>query len=93
MDDNGLNDSAISDIFCNDGHNSIEEIDDSGIIHADDMILSREENLIEEMSLPTQEEFDIEVKGKVLTSTDPNENLAERLDKIMSPSKSLSESF
>ena len=93
MEDDIFNDSAITDTFCSDGHDPIEEIHDSGIIYADDMILSSEENSIEEMMLPTQEEFDIHVKRNVLTSTDPTETLADRLDKIMTPSQSLTVSF
>ena len=89
-----FNDSAISDdsFYSGGGHDSIEARNDSGISYADEMILSRED-LIEQMPLPTQEEFDSHVKGKVLTSTDPTENLADRLDKIFTPTKSLSKSF
>ena len=86
-------DSAISDTFYSNGHGSSQEIHDSGIMYEDDMILSREENFLEEMLLPTQEEFNIHVKGHVLTSTDPNEILADRLAKIETPSKSLTVSF
>ena len=114
MEDDIFNDSAITDTFCSDGHDPIEEIHDSGIIYADDMILSSEENsieemmlptqeddmilsievnVIEEMMLPTQEEFNINVKSNVLTSTDPTESLADRLDKISTPSQSLTASF
>ena len=52
-----------------------------------------EVNVIEEMMLPTQEEFNINVKSNVLTSTDPTESLADRLDKISTPSQSLTASF
>ena len=47
--------------------------------------------IIEELT--TQEDFDIDVKRNVLTSTDPSETLADRLDKILTPSKNFTVSF
>ena len=93
MEDNTFADSAITDSFRSDGQDPIEETLDSGIIYADDLILSSEEDSVEEMMLPTQEEFNIQVRTNVLTSTDPNETLADRLEKIMTPTKSLTLSF
>ena len=89
-----LDDSAISDSsFCSgDDQDSIETRNESGIFYDEEMILSSDD-LIEEMPLPTQEEFESRVRSNVLTSTDPSENLADRLDKILTPSRSLSKSF
>ena len=102
------NDGIIYDggIIYEDQENTIEEEDDMMLsidensveemmlaTQEDDMILSIEVNVIEEMMLPTQEEFNINVKSNVLTSTDPTESLADRLDKISTPSQSLTASF
>ena len=88
-------DSAISEsdsTFCSGDQDSLETRNESGIFYDEEMILSSED-LIEEMLLPTQEEFENRVRSNVLTSTDPFENLADRLDKILAPSRSLSKSF
>ena len=93
---NAMDDSALSDnSFCSEGdehQGAIVAHNESGIFYEDDLILSRED-LIEELELPTQEEFEIIVKRDVLTSTDPDENLADRLNKIWTTSRSLSKSF
>ena len=75
MEDDRFTDSAITDTFCSDGHDQME--DDSEIIE----------------ELTTQEDFDIDVKRNVLTSTDPSETLADRLEKILTPSKNFTVSF
>ena len=89
-------------IIYEDEENTIEEEDDMMLSidenSVGEMMLATQEddievNVIEEMMLPTQEEFNINVKSNVLTSTDPTETLADRLDKISTPSQSLTASF
>ena len=87
-------DSALSESYNSSGssHSSFEneqlETNDSGFTYAD--LILPTDDLIEELPLPSQEEFDLEVKERALTSTDPAENLEHRLNKIMTPTKSLS---
>ena len=61
------------------------------------MLVNQEDDIevngLEEMVLPTEEEFTNNVKSNVLTSTDPSESLADRLDKISSPSLRLTVSL
>ena len=93
MADEHINDSAYSDTSDNQDDLPVDDVlhdtDDSGytldFIFDDDII-----DIFQDEPLPSLEEFIDEVQQKVLTSTDPTETLECRLNKINSPSKSLS---
>ena len=93
-----INDSAYDSLSFNTSslQCSLEEFDshqESGFMLGD-LILNDGDVLLEEVAIPTQEQFNMEVKeGQALTSTDPAKLLQEQQKKIKYPTKSLSQTF
>ena len=93
-----INDSAYDSLSFNTSslQCSLEEFDshqESGFM-LNDPILNDGDVLLEEMVMPTQEQFNMEVReGQALTSTDPEKLLEERLNKIKYQTKRLSRTF
>ena len=93
MNSSNQNDSAYTSCNQVNQHCSLEdghlEINDSGYTNRD-VIFEDGDVIFQDETTPTQEEFNQEVKQGVLTSTDPSESLEQRINKINTPSKSLS---
>ena len=93
MNSSNQNDSAYTSSNQVNQHCSLEdghlEINDSGYTNRD-VIFEDGDVIFQDEPLPTLEEFIHEVQQGVLTSTDPSESLEQRINKINTPSKSLS---